>query len=196
MTLSRVPNFASPPTTDTRTQSSSALITRIKQYTIGANTMPIEAKLRARCAASGGMFGIWENCALSAAFVKGSCTTLITMMATARARNGARNRGFSRTRSNTAVGSNNTRTRSRTAPITPSRTEGSPSRTAGTAPNIREKQVPSLRSGQALRACGAQDDTTLASETRQGTRSARERAVRESVHDGIVPLARSSSRTD
>ena len=124
MTLSRVPNFASPPTTDTRTQSSSALITRIKQYTIGANTMPIEAKLRARCAASGGMFGIWENCALSAAFVKGSCTTLITMMATARARKGARNRGFSRTRSNTAVGSNNTRTRSRTAPITPSRTKG------------------------------------------------------------------------
>src|SRR6266568_2925233 len=48
-------------------------------------------------------------------------------MMIARATNGARKRGFSRTRSNTAVGSNHTRTRSRTAPIAPSRTQGSPS---------------------------------------------------------------------
>src|SRR6266513_4802002 len=64
---------------------------------------------------------------------------------TARTRNGARKRGFSRTRSNTAVGSNRTRTRSRTAPITTSRTKGSPSRTAGTAPNIRESMVAARR---------------------------------------------------
>src|SRR6266550_5711240 len=65
----------------------------------------------------------------------------MTTVRAARARNGARNRGFSRTRSNTAVGSNRTRTRSRTAPITTSRTKGSPSRTAGTAPNIRDSMV-------------------------------------------------------
>src|SRR5438876_1122573 len=71
---------------------------------------------------------------------------------TARVRNGARNRGFSRTRSNTAVGSNSTLTRSRTAPIGPSRTKGSPSRTAGTAPNIRDSMV--VASGTASRQKG------------------------------------------
>src|SRR5207248_7105202 len=69
----------------------------------------------------------------------------MTTVRAARARNGARNCGFSRTRSNTAVGSNRTRTRSRTAPITTSRTKGSPSRTAGTAPNIRESMVAARR---------------------------------------------------
>src|SRR2546429_1383527 len=69
----------------------------------------------------------------------------MTTVRAARARNGARKRGFSRTRSNTAVGSNRTRTRSRTAPITTSRTKGSPSRTAGTAPNIRESMVAARR---------------------------------------------------
>src|SRR2546429_7138329 len=78
----------------------------------------------------------------------------MTTVRAARARNGARKRGFSRTRSNTAVGSNRTRTRSRTAPITASRTKGSPSRTTGTAPNILEKQI--------LRACDAQDDKRAA----------------------------------
>src|SRR2546426_195893 len=80
--------------------------------------------------------------------------TSVSTTTIASATNGARKRGFSRTRSNTAVGSNNTRTRSRTAPIAPSRTQGSPSRTAGTAPNIREKQN--------LRAGGAQDDRCAA----------------------------------
>src|SRR2546422_343965 len=84
---------------------------------------------------------IWVNCALIAALIYGNCTTPTTTTMIASATNGARKRGFSRTRSNTAVGSNNTRTRSRTAPIAPSRTQGSPSQTAGTAPNIREKQI-------------------------------------------------------
>ena len=69
MTLNSVANFASPPTTDTSTQSIKALTDRISAYTMGAAMMPIEAKLSARCAASGGMFGICENCALSAALV-------------------------------------------------------------------------------------------------------------------------------
>src|SRR2546422_548612 len=108
---------------------------------------------------------IWENCALIAALIYGSCTTPTSTTMIASATNGARKRGFSRTRSNTAVGSNNTRTRSRTAPIAPSRTQGSPSRTAGTAPNIREKQI--------LRACGAQDDKRGHPERARGKRAQR-----------------------
>src|SRR5207237_3227188 len=102
---------------------------------------------------------------------------------TARARNGARKRGFSRTRSNTAVGSNRTRTRSRTAPITTSRTKGSPSRTAGTAPNIRESMVAARRLAPGPKLHGELDQHTTSPSANPSTPEAR---LQEGVARGLI----------
>src|SRR5690349_2541922 len=82
---------------------------------IGANTIPIGANLRAAWARSGVTFGVCASCAVIAALTYGSWMMPMTTTMTARATNGARKRGFSRTRWNTAVGSYSTRKRSSTA---------------------------------------------------------------------------------
>ena len=109
-------NFASPLIKEVRIHNRPALMTYAMIRPTGTKSRPIAANF-AGSAAPAGAAGREAAMACIAAWVNGRLRNPMIICRAPMTRNGARNFGFSRTRSKTAVGSSRTLNRSSTAPI-------------------------------------------------------------------------------